>query len=77
MEWESGARGMLQSSAYGTESNNLLRTFQDQNTSLVDAKQKFENDLTRELANYTAENTSSRNAARAEAIARMAARYSL
>lgn len=71
------ARGMLQSTGYAQEANNLLRALQQQQTSMTDARTKFRTDLDRELANYRAENTASQQAARAEAIARMAAKYSL
>lgn len=71
------ARGMLQSTGYAQEANNLLRTLQQQQSSMADARARFGTDLDRDVANYKAENTASLQAARAEAIARMAAKYSL
>lgn len=44
---------------------------------MVTNKTNFMTDLDRQLANYSGENTSAVNAARAEAIARRAAQYGM
>lgn len=70
-----GARGMLQSSGYADAFNELQRMLGQQYDSLSGAKTNYMTDLDNQLANYKGENTSSQQAARAEALARRAAQY--
>ena len=70
-----GARGMLQSSGYADAFNELQRMLGQQYDSLSSAKTTYMTDLDNQLANYKGENTSSQQAARAEALARRAAQY--
>lgn len=70
-----GARGMLQSSGYADAFNELQRMLGQQYDSLSSAKTNYMTDLDNQLANYKGENTSSQQAARAEALARRAAQY--
>lgn len=70
-----GARGMLQSSGYADAFNELQRMLNQQYDSLSSAKTNYMTDLDNQLANYKGENTSSQQAARAEALARRAAQY--
>lgn len=70
-----GARGMLQSSGYADAFNELQRMLNQQYDSLSGAKTNYMTDLDNQLANYKGENTSSQQAARAEALQRRAAQY--
>ena len=70
-----GARGMLQSSGYADAFNELQRMLNQQYDSLSNAKTTYMTDLDNQIANYKGENTSSQQAARAEALARRAAQY--
>lgn len=72
-----GARGMLQSSGYADAFNELQRMLNQQYDSLSSAKTNYMTDLDNQIANYKGENTSSQQAARAEALARRAAQYGI
>lgn len=71
------ARGMLQSQGYADAYSELVRMLNDQYNGVSTARTNFLSDMDRQKANYNAENTSSQQAARAEAIARRAAQYGL
>lgn len=72
-----GSRGMLQSSGYGDAFSELQRLLGQQYTGLADAKTGFMTDMQNQLANYQGENTANQQSARAEALQRRAAQYSL
>lgn len=71
------SRGMLQSQGYADAFNELQRMLGQQYDSLSSAKNTFMTDLDNQIANYKGENTSSQQAARAEALQRRAAQYAL
>lgn len=71
------SRGMLQSQGYADAFQELQRMLGQQYDSMSQARTTFNTDLDNQIANYKAENTSSQQAARAEAIARRAAQYGL
>lgn len=71
------SRGMLQSQGYADSANDLQKMLNQQYGQLSTNKNNFMSDLERQIANYTAENTSGSQAARGEAIARRAAQYGL
>lgn len=71
------SRGMLQSQGYADANSDLQRLMNDQYGQMSTNKNNFMTGLERALANYQGENTSSQQAARAEAIARRAAQYGL
>lgn len=68
-------RGMLQSSAYGDAVDDLFRSLDDQYSAMNTAKDDFMSDLDRQVSQYKDKNTSSRQQARAESLARRAAKY--
>lgn len=71
------SRGLLQSQGYADSVNDLQKMLNQQYGQLSTNKNNFMSDLERQIANYTAENTSGSQAARGEAIARRAAQYGL
>lgn len=71
------ARGMLQSSGFADSQNDLTRSLQDQYDQLNTGRQQFETGLTNQQAAYQNQNTSAQQQARAESIARRAAKYGL
>ena len=71
------SRGMLQSQGYADAFQELQRMLNQQYDSLSSAKNTFMTDLDNQIANYKGENTSNQQAARAEALQRRAAQYSL
>ena len=71
------SRGMLQSQGYADANSDLQRLMTDQYGQMATNKTNFMTGMERSLANYQGENTSSQQAARAEAIARRAAQYGL
>lgn len=71
------SRNMLQSQGYADAASDLERQLNQQYGQIATNKTNFMTDLDRQLANYSGENTSAVNAARAEAIARRAAQYGM
>ena len=71
------SRGMLQSQGYADANSDLQRLMNDQYGQMATNKTNFMTGMERALSNYKGENTSSQQAARAEAIARRAAQYGL
>ena len=71
------SRGMLQSQGYADANSDLQRLMTDQYGQMATNKTNFMTGMERALSNYKGENTSSQQAARAEAIARRAAQYGL
>lgn len=71
------SRGMLQSQGYADANSDLQRLMNDQYGQMSTNKTNFMTGMERALSNYKGENTSSQQAARAEAIARRAAQYGL
>jgi hypothetical protein len=71
------SRGMLQSQGYADAYQELVRMLNQQYDAMSGNKTTFMNDLDRQIANYKGENTSNQQAARAEALARRSAQYSL
>lgn len=71
------ARGMLQSQGYADAYENLQRMLGQQYDALSGAKNTFMRDLDAQTANFKAENTANKQAARAEALQRMAAGFAL
>lgn len=69
------SRGMLQSSLFGTASQNLLRSLNDQRGSIDTAKTNFTSDLQRQLGDYKTQNNLSQQQAQADALARRTATY--
>lgn len=69
------SRGMLQSSLFGTASENLLRSLNDQRNSIDTAKSSFTGDLQRQLTDYQTQNKLSQQQAQADALARRTATY--
>ena len=72
-----GSRGMLQSSGYADAYQELQRMLGQQYESVQGAKTNFMTDMDNQTANFKGENTANQQAARAEAINRRQAQYSL
>lgn len=68
-----GARGLLQSSLYATAMDNLMRSLNDQNTSLNNAKQSYLSGLSTDKAQFEAQNTYQQEQAKQDAMARVLA----
>lgn len=71
------SRGVLQSSLYGTANDNLMRSLNDQLTSVNTGRTNFLDDMTRQESTFKNENTLNQQQARAEALARRAAGITL
>lgn len=72
-----GARGMLQSSGYANAFQDLQRMLGQQYDSMLTNRNTFGTDMDNQVANYEAENKAAQQAARAEALQRRAAGFSL
>ena len=71
------SRGMLQSQGYADAFQELQRMLGQQYDGMKTARGTFNTDLDNQIANYKAENTSSSQAARAEALQRRAMQFGL
>lgn len=69
------SRGLLQSSLFGEADNNLMRSLNDQLSSIDTAKQNYSTNLAQQLAAYKNQNLASQQQAKADALARYAAQY--
>lgn len=72
-----GARGMIQSSGFANAQEDLARTLRQQLGAMQTNRTTFEQDMNNQVANYKAENKVAQQAARAEALQRRAAGFSL
>lgn len=68
-------RGMLQSQHYARALDNLMRSLNDQKTSMDTGAQRFRDDIASKRTAYADENKAAQNSARAEALARRAMGY--
>lgn len=68
-------RGLLQSSAYGEAVDDLFRSLNDQYSAMNKDRTNFMDDLARQTSQFKNENTLSQQQARAESLARRAAKY--
>tara|TARA_R110002020_G_scaffold404912_1_gene614986 strand:+ start:24611 stop:25339 length:729 start_codon:yes stop_codon:yes gene_type:complete len=71
------SRGMLQSQGYADAFQELQRMLGQQYDGMLTGRNTFNTDLDNQIANYKAENTSSSQAARAEALQRRQMQYGL
>ena len=69
------SRGTLQSTLYSTALDDLMRSFNQQRTGLVDAKTNFESDRARQLTSKRNEKDTSEKMAYQEALGRYNAKY--
>jgi len=65
-------RGMLQSQHYARALDNLMRSLNDQKTSMDTGRQRFVDDIAAKRSAYADENKAAQGSARAEALARRA-----
>lgn len=73
MQNDFASRGLLQSSGFATNTDDLFRNLNDQRGQLGDGRKNFLDDLTRQEAQFKSEDKLSRQSAQAEALARRAA----